>query len=81
MSSDFVLDQLRKSGATLHVFSVASSALRATVAAKAPRDLLQENMHLNRVLGDGPKQTGGRHQQIVASTGALHGAADAWRRS
>jgi len=69
--SDFVLDQLRKSGAVLHVFSVASSVLRGTVDAAAPRDLLQENMHLQRVLGDGPKQTGGRHQQIVASAGAL----------
>ena len=69
--SDLVLDQLRKSGAALHVFSVANSALRSTVPAKAPRDLLQENMHLHRVLGDGPKQTGGQHQQIVASAGAL----------
>ena len=73
VSSDFVLDQLRKAGATLHVFSVANSALRGSVAVKAPRDLLQENMHLNRVLGDGPKQTGGQHQQIIASTGALLG--------
>ena len=69
--SDFVLDQLRKCGAVLHVFSVANSALRSTMIATAPRDLLQENMHLQRVLGDGPKQTGGRHQQIVASAGAL----------
>jgi hypothetical protein len=73
VSSDFVLDQLRKSGATLHVFSVAGSSLRASVVAKTPKDLLQENMHLNRVLGDGPKQTGGRHQQIIASAGALLG--------
>ena len=73
VSSDFVLDQLRKSGATLHVFSVAGSSLRASVVAKTPKDLLQENMHLNRVLGDGPKQTGGQHQQIVASAGALVG--------
>ena len=73
VSSDFVLDQLRKSGASLHVFSVAGSSLRASVVAKTPKDLLQENMHLNRVLGDGPKQTGGRHQQIVASAGALMG--------
>jgi hypothetical protein len=69
--SDFVLDQIRKSGAALHVFSVASSALRSTVVAVAPRDLLQENMHLQRVLGDGPKQSGGRHQVIVASAGTL----------
>ena len=69
--SDFVLDQIRRSGAALHVFSVASSALRSTVVAVAPRDLLQENMHLQRVLGDGPKQSGGRHQVIVASAGTL----------
>jgi hypothetical protein len=73
VSSDLVLDQLRKSGAALHVFSVASSALRSTVAAQKPRDLLQENMHLYRVLGDGPKQSGGRHQEIVATAGALVG--------
>jgi hypothetical protein len=73
VNSDLVLDQLRKSGASLHVFSVATSALRSTVTATAPRDLLQENMHLNRVLGDGPKQSGGTHQQIVASAGFLMG--------
>ena len=73
VNSDLVLDQLRKASAVLHVFSVASSSLRATVAATAPRDLLQENMHLNRVLGDGPKQSGGTHQQIVASAGFLQG--------
>ncbi len=69
--SDFVLDQLRKSGAALHVFSVANSSLRGTVAATAPRDLLQEDLHLQRVLGDGPKQTGGQHQQIIASAGTF----------
>ena len=73
VNSDLVLDQLRKSGAALHVFSVANSALRSTMIATAPKDLLQENMHLHRVLGDGPKQSGGRHQQIVASAGFLMG--------
>jgi hypothetical protein len=73
VTSDHVLDQLRKSGAALHVFSVESSAMRATVAAQRPRDLLQENMHLGRVLGDGPKQSGGRHQSIVAASGFLLG--------
>ena len=73
VNSDLVLNQLRKSGAALYVFSVANSALRPTVVAQTPKDLLQENMHLYRVLGDGPKQSGGRHQQIVASTGVLLG--------
>jgi hypothetical protein len=70
-SSDHVLNQLRQSGATLHVFSVASSALRSTVAHTRPSALLQENMHLGRVLGDGPKQSGGQHQAIVPSAGSL----------
>jgi hypothetical protein len=73
VNSDLVLNQLRKSGAALYVFSVANSALRPTIVAQTPKDLLQENMHLYRVLGDGPKQSGGRHQQIVASTGVLLG--------
>ena len=69
--SDHVLDQLRKSGAALHVFSVERSALRGTTSLGTPKDLLQENMHLSRVLGDGPKQTGGRHHSIVAAAGTL----------
>jgi len=71
VNSDHVLDQLRESGAILHVFSVERSALRSTMVASNPKDLLQENMHLHRVLGDGPNQSGGRHQSIVASTGIL----------
>lgn len=71
VTSDHVLDNLRDSRAALHVVSVEGAALRATVAAQRPRDLLQENMHLQRVLGDGPKQTGGRYRSIVASPGFL----------
>ena len=71
--ADDVLNKLRQSGAALHVFSVAASALRSTVVASAPSALLQENMHLSRVLGDGPKQSGGRHEAIVASAGVVMG--------
>jgi hypothetical protein len=71
VNSEHVLDQLRKSGAALHVFSVERSALRSTVVAQRPSAMLEENMHLSRVLGDGPKQSGGRHQSIVASAGSL----------
>ncbi len=71
VNSEHVLDQLRQSGAMLHVFSVERSALRSTVVAQRPSAMLEENMHLNRVLGDGPKQSGGRHQSIVASAGSL----------
>jgi hypothetical protein len=69
-SSEHVLNQLRQSGATLHVISVAN-ALRGTIAHTRPSALLQENMHLSRVLGDGPKQSGGLHQAIVPSAGSL----------
>jgi hypothetical protein len=70
-SSDHVLTQLRQSGATLHVISVAGSSLRSTMALTRPSMLLQENMHLSRVLGDGPKQSGGLHQSIVPTAGPL----------
>jgi len=73
VSSDQVLNQLRQSGAILHVFSVANSSLRATVTQTRPSALLQENMHLGRVLGDGPKHSGGRNEEIVAATGFLMG--------
>lgn len=66
-----VLDQLRRSGAILYVFSVANSALRSTVAVQRPSALLQENLNLQKVLGDGPKQSGGRHMEIVATAGTL----------
>jgi hypothetical protein len=70
-TADHVLDQLRRSGASLHVFSVISSALRSTVAVQRPSALLQENLNLQKVLGDGPKQSGGRHMEIAPTAGTL----------
>lgn len=70
-TADHVLDQLRRSGASLYVFSVISSALRSTVAVQRPSALLQENLSLQRVLGDGPKQSGGRHMEIAPAAGSL----------
>jgi VWFA-related protein len=66
-----VLEELRQSGASLHVFSVASSALRTTRQVTKPSALLEENLNLNEVLGDGPRQSGGRRDEIVATTGIL----------
>jgi VWFA-related protein len=66
-----VLDQLRKSGAALYVVSVAASALRGTAAVNNPAELLNENMNKNEVIGDGPKQSGGRHDEIVAAPGIV----------
>jgi hypothetical protein len=68
-----VLDQLRKSGASLHVVSVLGSTQRSTAAATRPSDLLNENLGLNEVLGDGPKRSGGRREEIPAIAGALTG--------
>ena len=39
---------------------VSSSALRAMAAVQRPSALLEENLNLSEVLGDGPKQSGGR---------------------
>jgi VWFA-related protein len=64
-----VLDKLRQSGAVLHVVAVANNALRSQSNPSTAAGLLGENMNLNEVLGDGPKQSGGRREEIVAATG------------
>ena len=68
-----VLDELRKSGAALHVISVSASALRSTVAVQKPAALLGENLNLSEVLGEGPKQSGGTRGEIVATAGLVSG--------
>jgi hypothetical protein len=68
-----VLDKLKDSGASLHVFLVASSASRQTAAVTKPSALLEENMNLGEVLGDGSKQSGGHREDIVAAAGSLPG--------
>jgi VWFA-related protein len=64
-----VLDNLRKSGAALHVVLVVNSALRTQANTSTPAALLGENVNLSEVLGDGPKQSGGHLDEIVAATG------------
>jgi hypothetical protein len=68
-----VLDQLRKSGAALHVVSVRGSTLRPTSQPNRPGDLLNENLGLHEVLGDGPKRSGGRREEVPAIAGAITG--------
>lgn len=68
-----VLDQLRRSGAALHVVSVLGSTQRSTATSNRPADLLNENLGLNAVLGDGPRRSGGRREEIPAIAGALTG--------
>jgi hypothetical protein len=71
LSAADVLDQLQQSGASLHVVSVASSAMRAAAALNRPSDLLDGVLGLAEVLGDGPKQSGGMREEIVATTGLV----------
>ena len=68
-----VLDKLRQSGAALHVLAVANTALRSQSNPTTAGGLLGENMNLSEVLGDGPKQSGGLRNEIVAATGITGG--------
>ena len=68
-----VLDQLAQSRSTLYVIQVANSVLRPTVPITQSRQLLEENLNLSEVLGQGPKQTGGWREEIVAATGIVGG--------
>jgi hypothetical protein len=69
----YVLDKLRDSGASLHVFLMESRAARQMAPVSRPSALLEENMNLGEVLGDGSKQSGGRREDIVAATGVFAG--------
>ncbi len=73
LSASHVLDQLQQSGAALNVISVSNSALRSLAAVQKPSGLLEGNMNLSEVLGDGPKQSGGRSDEIVATAGIVAG--------
>jgi Ca-activated chloride channel homolog len=82
LPADHVLEELGKSGAALNVISINSSTLRAMAAVSKPSALLDSNMNLSEVLGDGPKQSGGKREEIVASAGivsGLQGLAEALR--
>ena len=62
-----VLDQLHQSRAALHVVFAESPAVRPGGVAGKPADLLENNFDLSRVLGDGPKQSGGRRRDVLAA--------------
>jgi VWFA-related protein len=83
MQPDDALDDLRKSGAQLYVVSVLNSALRASAPTTRASDLLEQGHALKAVLGDGPKRSGGDHQEISAMAGVdprLHQIADQLKR-
>ena len=68
-----VLEQLRKSGAALHVVSVVGSQLRPSAQPNRSEELLNDNLGINQVLGDGPKRSGGRREEVPAIAGAVTG--------
>jgi VWFA-related protein len=83
LPAEHVLEQLRESGATLYVISIAKVQERMTLPGPAsivpgaqstvekPSDLLDRQIDINRVLGDGPKQSGGRRAEINSSAGPI----------
>jgi VWFA-related protein len=75
LPAQHVLEELQRSGAILHVVAVARLAqLNPTsvpVAKDKPADLLDHQLDINRVLGDGPKQTGGRRVEIGGLGGTI----------
>src|SRR3954471_3515317 len=82
LSGNDVRDQLRKSGAVLYVVSAAGAQGSAPPQARGAdavsvqqgqlrdSELAEGQFALNQVLGDGAKESGGRHDQVVATTHA-----------
>ena len=66
-----VLDQLHRSRAALYVVFAGNAAVRSPAAATRSADLLDGNHNLEQVLGDGPKQSGGRRRDIIATQGFM----------
>lgn len=85
LPAKLVLEQLRRSGTLLYVVGVvrlpvlrtspnstanAGPALPgAQSAVERPSDLIDRQIDINQVLGDGPKQTGGRRVEITGGAG------------
>ena len=75
MPGDYVLRQLRDSGASLNVFAVSNAALRAATPIDRPSTLLDTIVNIEQVLGDGPPMSGGRRDEITATPGGIRGVA------
>jgi hypothetical protein len=75
LPAQHVLDELQRSGAILHVMAVTRLAQlnpsSVPLAKDKPSDLLEHQLDINRVLGDGPKQTGGRRVEIGGLGGTI----------
>ena len=82
LSGEDVREQLRKSGAVLHVVSAAGAQGKAPSQATGTdavsvqqgqfrdAELAESASSLAQVLGDGSKESGGRYEQVIATTHA-----------
>ena len=78
LSGNAVREQLRKSGALLHVVSTLGAQRRPASSARPgisteqaqmeDNDTATSLLNLGQVLGDGAKDSGGRHDQVVSTT-------------
>ena len=78
LAGDDVREELRKSGAMLHVVSTvgaqrpnASSArtgISTEQAQMQDADNANSTLNIQQVLGDGSKESGGRHDQVISTT-------------
>ena len=70
-----VMEELQNSGAVLYVIAVAQLASLNPSSVPTPKDkpsdLLEQSLDINRVLGDGPKQSGGRRVEIGGLGGMI----------
>ena len=75
LPASHVLNQLQQSGAVLYVISVArmvqGTLPNSGAVADKPSDLLDKAVDVNQVLGDGPKQSGGRRVEIIGTAGSI----------
>jgi len=75
LPASHVLNQLQQSGARLYVISVAKMVQgtlpNSGVVPDKPSDLLDKAVDVNQVLGDGPKQSGGRRAEIIGTAGSV----------
>jgi len=71
LQAKHVLDQLHESRAALYVLFAGNSAVRSASAAARPSELLDSNHNLDQVLGEGPKQSGGRRKDVIATQALL----------
>jgi len=82
LNGNDIREQLRKSGAVLYVVSAAGAQGSAPPQARGTdavsvqqgqlrdQELTDGQFALNQVLGDGAKESGGRHDQVIATTHA-----------